>query len=571
MTISKRLILLLVTALAAMIFVGSVGLWRLNEAQQRFAYVQANILPSIKELTDIRFDASVFGRLNLRYLVASATEKTVVQNALDGLNRSLDQHMATYERDDLSDNIDRQLLTADKTDLTSYRAAIAAFQGKVASGDLDAAKSMLIDGAVHEAASRMFDDIDRHITYNNKLNQDLRTANDIAYTKAFSLLVVCMIVALAISGTLGIQLYRLIASGLNNMQQTLHHVSRSLDLTHRAEADRMDEIGHTATAFNALLERVADVVEEVRRSASSVGAASRQIAAGNADLSQRTEEQAASLEETASSMEELTTTVQQNADNARQATTLAHSASEVALRGGEVVGRVVETMHGISGSSTKMAEIITVIEGIAFQTNILALNAAVEAARAGEQGRGFAVVAGEVRTLAQRSATAAKDIKELIGDSVNRVEIGSRLVEEAGSTIGEIVRAVKRVADIVDEISSASDEQRTGIEQVNQAVMQMDQVTQQNAALVEEVSAAAHSMSEQSQTLQEAVTSFRIAEAGPSTSRVVHQKRKSPRPAPAFRPTSRVESPQSSATTTSEDADHTPVVTDVSAAEWQTF
>ncbi len=571
MTISKRLILLLATALAALIFVGSVGLWRLNEAQQRFTYVQANILPSIKELTDIKFDSSVFGRLNLRYLVGAASEKTVVRKALDDLNRSLDRHMATYERDDLSDDTDRRLLIADKTDLASYRSAIAAFQGKVASGDLDAAKSMLIDGAVHEAATRMFDDIDRHITYNNKLSQDLRNANDTAYTKAFWLLVVCMIVALAVSGILGVQLYRLIASGLNNMQQTLRHVSQSLDLTHRAKADRMDEIGHTATAFNALLERVAEVVGEVRRSASSVGVASRQIAVGNADLSQRTEEQAASLEETASSMEELTATVRQNADNARQATTLAHTASEVASRGGEIVGRVVETMHEISGSSTKMAEIITVIEGIAFQTNILALNAAVEAARAGEQGRGFAVVAGEVRTLAQRSATAAKEIKELIGNSVDRVHTGSRLADEAGSTISEIVRSVKRVTDIVGEISSASDEQRTGIEQVNQAVMQMDHVTQQNAALVEEASAAAQSMAEQSQTLQEVVTAFRISEAAPSTSRVVPQKRESRRSTPALRPASRIGSTQSNTTTPHKEGDNTPVVADVSAAEWQSF
>ncbi len=217
-------------------------------------------------------------------------------------------------------------------------------------------------------------------------------------------------------------------------------MSQSLDLTHTAKVERMDEIGHTAKAFNALLARVAEVVGEVRRSAGSVSVASRQIAAGNTDLSQRTEEQAASLEETASSMEELTATVRQNADNARQATTLAALRSDVAQRGGEVVGRVVETMQrDLRQFSQNVARSSRVIEGIAFQTNILALNAAVEAARAGEQGRGFAVVAGEVRTLAQRSATAAKEIKDLIGESVNRVDAGSKLVEEAGSTISEIV------------------------------------------------------------------------------------------------------------------------------------
>jgi methyl-accepting chemotaxis protein len=252
------------------------------------------------------------------------------------------------------------------------------------------------------------------------------------------------------------------------------------------------------------------VVSDVRDNAQGVAAASAQIAQGNLDLSSRTEEQAASLQETAASMEQLTTTVRHNADNAKQAATLADTASGIAQRGGEVVGKVVDTMHGIAASSTRMSEIISVIEGIAFQTNILALNAAVEAARAGEQGRGFAVVAGEVRTLAQRSATAAKEIKDLIGDSVNRVDAGSKLVEEAGSTIAEIVDSVRRVTDIVGEISSASQEQGTGIEQVNKAVSQMDQVTQRNAALVEEATAAAHSMAEQARGLSETVAFFKL-------------------------------------------------------------
>jgi methyl-accepting chemotaxis protein len=246
-------------------------------------------------------------------------------------------------------------------------------------------------------------------------------------------------------------------------------------------------------SMKRMQERLTHTLDTIKASANSIAAATHQVAAGNTDLSQRTEEQAASLEETASSMEELTATVRQNADNAQQATTLATTASGIAQRGGEVVGRVVDTMHGISGSSAKVGEIISVIESIAFQTNILALNAAVEAARAGEQGRGFAVVASEVRTLAQRSASAAKEIKTLIGESVDRVQAGSKLVAEAGSTINEIVTSVRRVTDIIGEISSASHEQRTGIEQVHQAVTQMDEVTQQNAALVEEASAAAQS------------------------------------------------------------------------------
>ncbi|WP_144141368.1 methyl-accepting chemotaxis protein [Paraburkholderia sp. BCC1884] len=276
-------------------------------------------------------------------------------------------------------------------------------------------------------------------------------------------------------------------------------------------------------SLKAMRDSLSRVVIEVRENAEGVATASSEIAQGNLDLSSRTEEQAASLEETASSMEELTATVRHNTDNARQAATLAGTASGVAVRGGEVVGRVVETMQEISGSSAKMSEIISVIEGIAFQTNILALNAAVEAARAGEQGRGFAVVAGEVRTLAQRSATAAREIKDLIGDSVGRVEAGSKLVEEAGRTINEIVGAVKRVTDIVGEISSASAEQSQGIEQVSQAVSQMDQVTQQNAALVEEASAAAQSMAHQARALRETVSFFKVEGARSSAALAVER------------------------------------------------
>ncbi len=265
-------------------------------------------------------------------------------------------------------------------------------------------------------------------------------------------------------------------------------------------------------AMAQMQQQLTGTISNIKSSADSIASATKQIAAGNADLSQRTEEQASSLEETASSMEELTSIVKQNADNARQASQLAGSASDIAVKGGQVVGRVVETMAGINASSKKIADIIGVIEGIAFQTNILALNAAVEAARAGEQGRGFAVVAGEVRSLAQRSATAAKEIKELIGDSVGRVRNGSALVAEAGEVIEEVVTAVKRVTDIMGEISAASDEQSSGIEQVNQAVNQMDEVTQQNAALVEQAAAAALSLEEQAQLLRNAVAAFRTDE-----------------------------------------------------------
>jgi len=281
------------------------------------------------------------------------------------------------------------------------------------------------------------------------------------------------------------------------------------DLTVAVETKAGDQ-SSLLYAMKRMSESLADIVSEVRGTTESITVASRQIAQGNADLSQRTEQQASSLEETASSMEELTSTVRQNADNARQANQLAVNASDIAVKGGSVVGSVVDTMASISDSSNKIADIISVIDSIAFQTNILALNAAVEAARAGEQGRGFAVVANEVRNLAQRSAGAAKEIKSLIDDSVGKVEVGAKQVNQAGATMTEIVQAVKRVTDIMAEIAASSNEQSAGIEQVNQAITQMDEVTQQNAALVEEAAAAAEAMREQAGDLLEAVSTFKL-------------------------------------------------------------
>ncbi len=291
------------------------------------------------------------------------------------------------------------------------------------------------------------------------------------------------------------------------------HVAQSLakgDLTQVVTRDYQGAFNDVKQNLNTTVGNLKSLVTEVKVSVDSIGTASKEIASGNTDLSQRTEEQASSLEETAASMEELTSTVKQNADNAKQANQLAHSASSVAEKGGAVVQEVVGTMSSINESSRKIVDIISVIDGIAFQTNILALNAAVEAARAGEQGRGFAVVAAEVRNLAQRSAAAAKEIKTLIGDSTEKVEIGTKLVDDAGKTMEEIVNAVKRVTDIMSEISAASAEQSQGIEQVNQAITQMDEVTQQNAALVEEAAAAAESLEEEAQNLTRSVSVFKM-------------------------------------------------------------
>ena len=282
------------------------------------------------------------------------------------------------------------------------------------------------------------------------------------------------------------------------------------DLTAQIDASARDETGQLLQALKDMNASLLRIVGEVRGGTDSIATSSTQIAAGNQDLSSRTEQQAGSLEETASSMEELTSTVKQNADNARQANQLAASASQVAVKGGEVVAQVVGTMESINASSNKIVDIIAVIDGIAFQTNILALNAAVEAARAGEQGRGFAVVASEVRNLAQRSSQAAKEIKTLIGASVEQVNAGSMLVAQAGSTMNDIVASVQRVSDIISEITAASSEQSVGIDEINRAIGQMDAVTQQNAALVEEAAAAAESMQDQAHKLAQIVSVFKL-------------------------------------------------------------
>jgi len=325
------------------------------------------------------------------------------------------------------------------------------------------------------------------------------------------LLGVGTLVAVALGALMGLTVTRSIVRPLQQGQQAAESIADG-DLTHPITASGNDETGQLLQALSTMQSRLATIVGNVRYSAEGVATASAEIASGNNDLSARTEQQASALEETAASMEELGSTVRQNADNARTANQLAMSASTVAQQGGDVVAEVVDTMKGINDSSRKIADIISVIDGIAFQTNILALNAAVEAARAGEQGRGFAVVAGEVRSLAQRSAEAAKEIKGLIGTSVERVERGTALVDKAGATMTEVVSAIRRVTDIMGEISAASSEQSQGVSQVGEAITQMDQATQQNAALVEQSAAAADSLKTQAGQLVDAVAVFRLSD-----------------------------------------------------------
>nr|WP_308446609.1 methyl-accepting chemotaxis protein [Vogesella aquatica] len=316
----------------------------------------------------------------------------------------------------------------------------------------------------------------------------------------------------ALSGQVN-QLLDVSSRGLGDIAQVLSGLAAG-DLTRTIDAEYEGMFGQLRNDTNQTVARLKEIVGNIKESTDAINTAAQEISAGNINLSSRTEQQAASLEETASSMEEITSTVKQNAENSRKANSLAVGASDIASRGGVVVGKVVSTMNEINESATKIVDIISVIDGIAFQTNILALNAAVEAARAGEQGRGFAVVASEVRNLAQRSAAAAKEIKGLIGDSVEKVESGTRLVDEAGRTMEEIVSSIRRVTDIMSEISAASIEQSSGIEQVNLAVSQMDENTQKNAALVEEAAAAAESLEEQASNLRDAVAIFKLDQFG---------------------------------------------------------
>jgi methyl-accepting chemotaxis protein len=416
------------------------------------------------------------------------------------LQKLLEQQMDTPEKKQLFDKVGelRKIYLAAREDVSKAKLA----------GDLEGANRIFSErfeptSRAYLAGVQKMVDTERELLDAAALrSEDLRARTSLV-------LVVCSVLSLGLGVLLAWLLVRSITQPLSRAVQVARAVA-SGDLTSRIDVDSKDETGQLMQALKDMNDNLVGIVGNVRSGTDTIATASSQIAAGNHDLSSRTEQQASSLEETAASMEELTSTVKQNADNARQANQLAVSASSVAVKGGSVVAEVVGTMGAINASSRKIVDIIGVIDGIAFQTNILALNAAVEAARAGEQGRGFAVVAAEVRNLAQRSAAAAKEIKTLIGDSVDKVEEGSKQVAEAGKTMDEIVDSVKRVTDIMAEITAASQEQTSGIEQINQAITQMDQVTQQNAALVEEAAAAASSLQEQASGLSQVVSVFKV-------------------------------------------------------------
>ncbi|MGO4477684.1 methyl-accepting chemotaxis protein [Massilia sp. 2TAF26] len=413
---------------------------------------------------------------------------------------------------------------------------------RIGAGDIDGAKAYLTS----EFRPLL-------LAYKKVLNEQIKlqktavaAASDnaeLTYSETRTLMIGLGLAILVMAGVIAWRISASIAVPVARALEVANTVAAG-DLTSHIDVTTRDEMGQLLQALKAMNESLARTVRTVRSGTDTIATASGEVAAGSLDLSSRTEQQASSLEETASSMEELTSTVKQNADNARQANVLAESASNVAARGGAVIEQVVGTMREIHDASGKIADIIGVIDGIAFQTNILALNAAVEAARAGEQGRGFAVVAGEVRNLAQRSAAAAREIKALIVDSTGKVENGSKLVGEAGSTMREIVDGVRRVTDIMSEITAASHEQSSGIEQINRAIAQMDEVTQQNAALVEQTSAAAEAMQDQAARLAQAVSVFKVEGAAqavaPTLSRPL-KRVETPKLAQAAKPAQRKE------------------------------
>ncbi|RFB70849.1 MULTISPECIES: methyl-accepting chemotaxis protein [unclassified Herbaspirillum] len=446
--------------------------------------------------------------------VALSTDETITSPELARIKKAREENTATLQK--LSDVITSEkgkgLMAALKQSSSEYYVEQENLLTLLAKGNADDAKK-LIFGAMRNKQSAMFGALKQLSDYQRTLMNETVAESQETYHHACVLLIIVSTAAFGLSLIAALLITRSIIRQLGGEPDYAMSIASDIASGNLARSITIRQGDQTSliASIRVMRNRLAEIVGQVRAGTDTIATASSQIASGNLDLSSRTEQQASSLEETASAMEELTSTVKQNADNARQANQLAVSASEVAIAGGNVVSQVVETMGSINASSKKIVDIISVIDGIAFQTNILALNAAVEAARAGEQGRGFAVVATEVRNLAQRSATAAKEIKSLIDSSVTQVDTGSKLVAQAGSTMDEVVHSVKRVTDIVGEITSASQEQSDGIEQINLAITQMDEATQQNAALVEEAAAAAQSMQEQASKLSDVVGIFKLA------------------------------------------------------------
>jgi len=513
--ISARMLALAIFGGLLTLLVGVIGLTQASRINDMLnSMYETNLVPTA-DVANANMQAIYHNRSLLLHIAETKPED------LQSTQAQMDQYLKEYKK--LVDRYRKTFLTPPEVEmlrkLDEAMPAYVQVADKVvqlsAKGDKSEATALFRAEAT-TAFKKADDLLSELVDFNVKLGETAYKDSDVVANQARNILIGVALVALVLSIGGALVISRSITHPLGAEPSDIVRTADAIaagDLT-TALVVQPGDTESAMARLAAMRSALTDIVGGVRMNAESVATASAQIAQGNQDLSQRTEEQASSLQQTAATMEELSTTVRHNADSARQANQLAQGASTVAAQGGEVVGKVVDTMQSISDSSRKIGDIIGVIDGIAFQTNILALNAAVEAARAGEQGRGFAVVASEVRSLAQRSAEAAKEIKSLIGRSVEQVEQGTVLVDQAGKTMGEIVGSIQRVSDIVAEITSASAEQSTGISQVGEAVGQMDQVTQQNAALVEESAAAAESLKGQALQLVQAVATFKLP-AGP--------------------------------------------------------
>jgi methyl-accepting chemotaxis protein len=481
----------------------------LDDITQDAASTGSSRVPQLSRMAALELDVTRVS-LQLRHamLARDAAEQSAALADIADKRRSIDKTLADYQAALVSDE-GKQRFTALAPLVAGFWSAGEANLALIRQGDKAGAFAFLVDKTIPVRNQLLAAVADTVRFQRQGLDADLAAIRVDAQKTRLTLVAAVAVVSVVLLG-----LAWAVATSLRQRAALLQHAAERIrdgDLATAVVDPARDEISGAIDAMRQMREALSRVVGEVRQGAEQVATASAQIAQGNQDLSGRTEQQASALQQTAATMEQLGTTVRHNADNAQQANQLAQGASTVASRGGEVVGEVVASMRSIAESSRRIADIIGTIDGIAFQTNILALNAAVEAARAGEQGRGFAVVAGEVRTLAQRSAEAAREIKSLIATSVERVEQGVAQVDQAGATMSEVVDSIRRVTDIVAEISAASSQQSSGVQQVGQAVGQMDQATQQNAALVEQSAAAAESLRQQAQSMVAAVGVFRVA------------------------------------------------------------
>ena len=507
--IAKKLLLSFTCVLLLTAISGIFSIIQLEKVNSASTEIATNWLPSIRSLAQIKLLVARMRSNEVQMALYDDDHDAVATMSKRGNGLIVDLHAAlkTYATE-ISEPGEKALFPEVEKEVALMLTEYVKIDNAIQNQKIDDAKK-LFAGDSSKAYFAFLDNMDKLTQINADGSDASSQGADQLYASARIWIIGMLIGALVAGFALAMYIARAIATPLTIAVGVAKQVAAG-DLTADIRPSSRDETGELMRSLKEMNDSLLGIVTQVRAGTETIATASSEISSGNLDLSSRTEEQASSLEQTASAMEQLTSTVKQNADNARQAIQLALSASEVAVAGGNVVGKVVDTMGSIDNSSRKIVDIISVIDGIAFQTNILALNAAVEAARAGEQGRGFAVVASEVRSLAQRSAAAAKEIKTLIDNSVAQVGIGSKLVEEAGTTMTDVVNSVKRVTDIVGEIASASQEQSAGIEQVNQAITQMDEVTQQNAALVEEAAAASQSMQEQARKLSEVVSVFKL-------------------------------------------------------------